>query len=305
VHVAICIVGYRNPSDVHECIRALQDSTYTDFEIVICENGGASAYQALKRQLPTALTGGQRVSVYCSDRNLGYAGGVNRCLQESARADVWWVLNPDTLPQPEAMAHQVERLEQGDCDATGCVLVHPHGSVQSFGGRWQPILSRAVSIGHGAASEAGVSARKIEERQNYLNGASMMVTRAFVEQAGFMKEDYFLYCEEVEWCLRALRRGMRLGFALDAKVVHRQGTTTGNGVDFRDKSRLSIYLIERNRILLTRDVYGGMWLASLGMATLQLSRYVKRRAWRQLVFAIQGLAAGAMNQRGPPSWADV
>ena len=81
----------------------------------------------------------------------------------------------------------------------------------------------------------------------------MLVGRRFLETVGPMREDYFLYCEEVEWCLRGLKKGMRLGFAPSGIVVHKQGTITGNAVDLLGRSRLSVYLNERNRVLLSRD----------------------------------------------------
>lgn len=46
-------------------------------------------------------------------------GGVNVRLREAADADAWWVLNPDTEPQPTAMARLVARLEVGDCEVVG------------------------------------------------------------------------------------------------------------------------------------------------------------------------------------------
>jgi len=38
---------------------------------------------------------------------------------------------------------------------------------------------------------------------NYILGASMLIDGTFLSRAGHMRDDYFLYCEEVEWCLRA------------------------------------------------------------------------------------------------------
>ena len=64
----------------------------------------------------------------------------------------------------------------------------------------------------------------------------------------------FLYCEEVEWCLRAIRKCEKLGYAPGAVVLHAQGTATGGGGALKTRSKTAIYLSERNRILLTRDV---------------------------------------------------
>jgi N-acetylglucosaminyl-diphospho-decaprenol L-rhamnosyltransferase len=300
MRVAVAIVGYRNSDDLARCIAALEASTYQDYQVVICENGGEEAYQALQRCLPASLRGGQPLRLIRASYNLGYAGGVNVCLAATPEADAWWVLNPDTEPYPDAMARLVARLGAGDCQAVGSTLHLPSGKVQSHGGRWEPWLARAVSIGHGSELDGKPDPAAIERRQNYLNGASMMVGRRFLEAAGPMREDYFLYCEEVEWCLRARRAGMRLGFAEDALILHHQGTTTGNSAALAERPRMPVFLNERNKILLTRDVYpAALPIIALSSATVCIVRYARRRAWRQLSHALAGWRAGMRNERGP------
>ncbi len=213
------------------------------------------------------------------------------------------MLNPDTSPDPAALSGLLDRLRQGDCHAVGGTIQLSDGRVQAYGGRWQRWLARAVSLGHGCDITAPVEPLQVEARQNFLNGASMLVGRQFVETAGPMREDYFLYCEEVEWCLRGLKKGMRLGFAPHGVVVHKQGTSTGNAVDLRGRSRLSVYLNERNRLLLSRDCSPALLPVTVltTLATILL-RFGKRRAWRQMGYALQGWGAGLVNSRGIPSW---
>ena len=138
---------------------------------------------------------------------------------------------------------------------------------------------------------------------NYIVGASMLVGRDFLDRVGEMREDYFLYCEEVEWCLRAMRSGIRLGYSEDAVVMHIQGTSTGGGGVLGEQSRTAVYLAERNRILLTRDMFPARLpvTAPLSLAHL-LIRYGKARAWRQMSFALSGWLAGLRGERGMPAW---
>jgi GT2 family glycosyltransferase len=303
MHVAITIVGYRNPDDIRRCLHALEDSSFQDFEVIICENGGAASYAALTDLLPSKLAGGQTVRAVRAPRNLGYAGGVNLCLRETTAADAWWVLNPDTEPSPDALLALVNRLTVGDCEAAGCTLQLPNGRVQSYGGRWQPWLARAVSIGYGRSPAMTVDARTIESRQNYLSGACMLISRRFLEVTGPMREDYFLYCEEVEWCLRAIARGMRLGFAPGGFVLHRVGTATGNPPDMRSRSRAPVYLSTRNQILLTRDCFPArLPIAASSALAVLLFRCARRGAWRQLGYGLSGWIAGLRDERGKPSW---
>lgn len=301
--ITICIVGFRNADDIVCCLKALSRSTYADFGLVICENGGPEAYDALRAALPSALPGGQPVRIFAAPRNLGYAGGVNACIAEAPDAHAWWVLNPDTQPAPDALEFMAKRLAAGDCDAVGCTICTPAGEVESRGGRWRSWLARAESLERGKSPDAPADTVAIEAQLSWLSGASMLVGRNFVTVAGVMREDYFLYAEEVEWCLRGQALGLKLGVAPAARVLHHQGTTTGSVADFGHRSRTSVYLDERNKVLLTRDRFPRrLPVAAAASLVLIFLRFARRAAWTQLGFALQGWAAGLRNRRGPPDW---
>lgn len=303
MRVAVAIVGYRNVDDILGCLGALERSTHDDFEVIICENGGAGAYEALQRALPPMLSGGQIVRAVMAEDNLGFAGGVNVCLAETPGAEAWWVLNPDTLPSADALEAKLRRLTKGDCDAVGCVIYLPTSKVQSYGGRWIPMLGRSEALGRGASLAAQVDTDWVEHTQNYIDGAAMLISRRFMGVVGPMREDYFLYCEEVEWFLRAIDLGLKLGFAADAKVLHKQGATTGANEDARKVARLPLYLNVRNTLLLTRD-RDPRWvpMASLALLGMLMRRFVLRGAWRQFGDGLSGLLAGLRNERAVPQW---
>ena len=165
--------------------------------------------------------------------------------------------NPDTEPESVALSRMVERLAAGEADAVGATVCGADGVVESRGGIWRPWLARAVSIDFGKRLEDTPA----DLQPSYLSGASMLVGRRFLETAGPMREDYFLYAEEVEWCLRAVRLGLTLSVAPAARVIHHQGAATGSVSDPRHRSRLAVYLDERNKLLITRDLYEAPLLA--------------------------------------------
>jgi N-acetylglucosaminyl-diphospho-decaprenol L-rhamnosyltransferase len=304
-HVAITIVGYNNCADIQKCIGALAKSTYRDFEVVICENGNDHSYQALQDALPVSLVAGQPVKLLKSPANNGYASGINQCIAASPAADAWWVLNPDTEPMPGALAALVRRLEEGDVQAVGGTLYSPDGRVQSHGGVWRSWSARAVSIGVGNSLETVPNSADVERDQTYLVGASMLVSREFIERVGLMPGEYFLYCEEIDWCLKAARKGVRLGFAAQARVLHQQGTSTGRTTSIKNRSKLSVYLDERNRMVLTRVYFPSQFpVASAAALFLIALRYLRRGALRQFFYGVSGWFAGVLGRRGIPDFAN-
>lgn len=304
-HVAVGIVGFRNPDDIRSCLDALSKSTYTDFAVYICENGGDAAYEALVQATPDRLPGGQPVTRINAGDNLGYAGGVNTCIraiQGDYRA--LWVLNPDTEPRPEALAALLARLDRGDVQAVGGVITWSEDTVQSYGGLWRSWLGFGASLGMFSAADAPVDAEAIERKLDFLSGASMLVSREFIERVGPMRDDYFLYAEEVEWFLRARKMGVKLGFASDARVLHHLGTTTGwNNRPFTQWPRMPIYLDARNRVRMTAQLMPWKLPTALaGMVLHSFWRFARRGAWRQVGYVFEGMAAGLRGESGRPSW---
>jgi len=303
MHVSVVIVGFRNPGDLVRCLGALEATAYPHFEVVVVENGGHAAYEQDLAMLPAELSGGRKVTLVEAPGNLGFAGGVNYGINRSADADAWWVLNPDAVAAPDALGELVGRLEAGDCDATGGVLHFDNGRIQSLGGIWQTWLARAVSIGAGDPVDTPRDAAAVESRLDYLVGASMLIHRRFTDKVGLMREDYFLYAEEIEWFLRGAKAGTRLGFAPKARVLHYQGTTTGWSEGLSTRPKMPIYLDERNRLLLTRDTYPLLTpVVAIGSLAFMLARFGRKRAWKQIGFGVKGWLAGLAGERGVPGW---
>lgn len=301
--IAVCIVSFRDPALITRCLDALALSTFSAFEVVICENGGEEARAQLAAVLPAALPGGQPVRLLEQTTNLGYAGGLNACFAARPNAAAWWILNPDTRAEPQALQALVARWRQGDCDAVGGTLYHPDGRIQALGGRWNPWLARAESIGMGRPLTAPVDPQAVEARMNYLLGACMLIGRPFLAAAGPMRDDYFLYAEEIEWCLRATAKGMRLGFAPNARICHGQGGTTGSGADVRKRPRLPVYLDERNKLHVVRDTAPARLIIAAPLAfVLAWARFGRRGAIPQWRDAMAGWWAGICNRRGIPHW---
>lgn len=304
MHVSICIVAFRNAPEILHCLHAVAGLTHDDFDVVICENGGAQAHAELTRTLNEGgLPEGLRYEVALAPGNLGYAGGVNLCIRARPGSDAWWVLNPDTKPEPEALTALLARLARGDCHAVGSTLYHPDGKVQGYGGFWRGWLARAVSLGMGQRVENAPDAAWVEGRMNYIMGAAMLVDRHYVATVGLMRDDYFLYCEEVEWSLRGIAKGMRPGFAPDSRVLHGQGGTTESAAPVQQRPRLPIYMDERNKLNVIRDTMPGRLPVAMATTLVLLTlRYARQGAWKQWRYALAGWWAGIQNKRGMPPW---
>lgn len=323
--VATTIVSYRSAEDIRTLLDALALQTHRDMSVHVCENGGGQAYDDLLRALEaggyaiaaaqpdlekrvrraatTQLANGAPVSLYEAIDNLGYAGGVNLCIDNLGETD-WsaiWIINPDAIPATDALTQLLLHQREGDYGIVGGRLIFAGtGKVQCYGGIWRRWMARGLNLGFNEPADATLDVGSVEARMDYVSGACMLITRGYIETVGKMREDYFLYCEEVDWCAR--RGSFRLGFAQAARIEHGHGATIGSHRDRRQRSRLSVYLDERNKLLLTRHLFPAIYPLVLGTTLLLTLQYLRHGAVANFGHALSGWWAGVTGETGQPRW---
>jgi hypothetical protein len=62
---------------------------------------------------------------------------------------------------------------------------------------------------------------------DWVAGASMIIRRQVFESVGLMDEDYFMYYEEVDFCLQAKKAGWSCWYVPESRVVHLVGQSSG------------------------------------------------------------------------------
>jgi GT2 family glycosyltransferase len=137
----------------------------------------------------------------------------------------------------------------------------------------------------------------------WLSGACLLVGRAVWLELGGFDEDYFLYWEDVDLCIRAASRGCELVVDDQATAVHDEGGTQATrmaGPTGSAKSSTYYYYNTRNRLMFAAKNLGvedqHRWVrSSIGAAYHILLRGGRRQLVHPrstLVPAIQGTIAG-------------
>lgn len=192
-----------------------------------------------------------------SENNLGFAGGNNIGLRYISTLDIdfIWLLNNDTVVHRDSLQALLRRVEGNpDIGICGSTLLHydtPDKVQVCAGGYYCRWIGLPWHIGQLRSVDRLPAKSKVERCMNYVVGASMLVSRPFLDGVGLLTEDYFLYFEELDWAVRARGR-YRLAYAPDSLVYHKVGASIGTSSDPRRKSMVCDYYAIRNRLLFTR-----------------------------------------------------
>jgi GT2 family glycosyltransferase len=296
--VAIILVNWNGWRDTIECLDSLLLLKYPDFRIVVCDNGSSDGslreirawadrheVQYAEYRRVEAEAGGSTavdpvLTLIRNYENLGFAGGNNVGLRHviaRGDADYCWLLNNDTVVEPDALTYLVARMQQqpsvGMCGST-LLMYDNRNQIQALGGgcycRW---IGLPWHYGRINTWGKKIDERRAEAWMNYVEGASMLVSRQFLSEVGLMCEDYFLYFEEADWAIRANGR-FRLGYAAQSIVYHKVGGSIGTSSNPTKQSDTGDYFNIRNRLLFTRRFFPAalptVWLVITGALLLRV-----------------------------------
>lgn len=219
------------------------------------------------------------VSLIHSGGNLGFAGGNNVGLKLAVeRGFRWfWLLNTDTVVRHDTLPELLRRAQADSCcGIVGSSLIYysSPGYVQAMGGRLNTQTTSVSHIGEGLpVTSLPKDGRSVEKEMAYVVGASMLVSRRFLETVGLMQDDYFLYFEEIDWALRG-RPNFALGYAPRSWVFHKVGASSAKVM-----SESSLKLLYRNRLrFVSRFLPERLWATKRSLA-FELLRHVLKGRW--------------------------
>lgn len=342
----VILVNWNGWRDTLECLESVFHLDYPDFRVVVCDNSssdgsltqikawakGEIAAEPANPRLSHLISppsvkpiswcelsreqAESNISTYNSQlalvdtgANLGFAGGNNVGLRYALADPLCqfvWMLNNDTIVEPHSLSALVQHMQDnpdtGLCGSLNLSYYQP-ATILCLGGkpynRW---TGRVRTPTYPALEQLAPSSPSID----YVNGASMLATRAFLERVGLMEEAYFLYFEELDWAMRA-KGEFSLGYARDSVVYHKEGATIGSNRDRENRSLLSEQYLTRNRVLFTKVFFAWALPSVLVTISLTAAYWLGRghfdRANLMLTSMLQGLkkislTAGSRHRKG-------
>ncbi len=233
--VAIIVLNWNNWGDTLECLASLERLEYQNHYIWILDNGsrddsrqqivqwlkqtghramvlnGEEAWnpKSLTALRPSSGASSRPYVMICLEENQGYAGGNDRALELASysRYDYAWLLNNDTRVSADALRELVNSAERDK--------------------RVSMVVSNLVGI---------IENRDIQDQDYYLKdqqldvesliGGSILVRTDCLADIGLIGEKYFCYGEELDWRLRARRRGWKLIRNYRCIDFHKWGSST-------------------------------------------------------------------------------
>lgn len=225
--VSVILVNYNGLQDTIECINSLNKSTYSNFDIIVMDNHSTED--------STVLETYDRVIYKRLSDNFGF-GVANNIGAEYALekgADYLLLLNNDTVVDK----FLIEKF-----------VSHAKDHVIETGAMYYYNFPEELWYGGGTWSRAKGNFRHqhfTDDREvSFATGCCLFIPRNCVRDIGLFDDKYFMYCEDADFSIKALKHGYKLFYICDAKLWHKVGKSIDKTIGLKD------YYITRNRLYL-------------------------------------------------------
>lgn len=228
--VAVIIVNYNCGELLTDCVRSVLGSS-VPVKVFVSDNGSIDgSIEYLRKQVED-----ERLQIVLNDENLGFAKASNVVLP-SIDSDFLLCLNPDAVIEPDTIERMLKEMQdRPGVGMGGCLILNRDGTEQCGCRRRVPTPVRTlIRVLHldgpfPFLREKGMLLHKeplpLEpEEQEAISGAFMLVRLEALEDVGPMDEDYFLHCEDLDWCMRFRQKGWKILFVPNVSIVHAKGS---------------------------------------------------------------------------------
>ncbi len=269
--VFVIILNYNHHADTLACLASVFQNDYKNFKVILLDHASSNdTAEAIRNAY-------SQVQIIPLVENLGYAGnnniGIGLALEQGA--DWILVLNDDTVLDTSCLSSLIQIGElDADIGMLGPMVYHfnEQDVIQSAGGMLGKYWN-SIHLGQNEPDRGQFSAiREVD----WISGCAILVRRAVIEQVGMLDPNYFLYWEEIDWCLRASRAGWKIVHVPQARLWHK-----GVQRDYQPQPFVTYYVTRNHLFLLSKHKAPLIvWIYTLFQIIRSLVSWTIRPRWR-------------------------
>lgn len=230
--LSIIIVNFNAAGELRECLASVTRHLATvRHEVCVVDNASDDGSVGMVgREFPG-------VQLVANDDNRGFAAAINQGLARTTGRAVLW-LNPDCVVLDDRLGSLVRYLdEHPEVGIIGTQLLDSDGAIQ-LSSRAFPSYDWALGHRHSLLTrwfpnnryarrylQTDFNRRQIAD-VDWVSGACLLHPRRLIDSIGPLDEQFFMYCEDVDFCQRAKTAGWRVRYHPGARVMHHVGASS-------------------------------------------------------------------------------
>ncbi len=230
--LSIIIVNWNTKGHLQKCLDSIYNNTKDlVFEIIVIDNDSSDdSVKMVKDSFP-------QVNLIVNQKNVGFAAANNQAIRKSS-GEYILLLNPDTIVMPNSIKIMFNFIKSNsDIGIVGPKILGSDGKIQLTCARNFPTLPR-IFFDISTLSKRFPKSRIFgsysmgywdhnDEREiDSILGACMLIRRKMLDKIGLLDENFFMYAEDTDLCMRAKKANWKIWYLPKAQIVHFGGQSS-------------------------------------------------------------------------------
>ena len=221
--VSIILINYNNSFDTIECVKSLNELDYSDVSIIVVDNGSSTENKLKLNELPTCK---YKMDVLFLDKNLGFAGGNNKGIEYALtkyNPDYFLLLNNDTLVEKNLISVLLNSLGDNYMSTPKVLFESNRNLIWANGGYFN--YKRGTGMNRDFKKKDNNKRKK--EIVEFAPFCAVLFKKELLDIVGYMSEEYFMYYEDADYCMRMKEKGCKIIYTPETIVYHKVSASTG------------------------------------------------------------------------------
>lgn len=225
--LSIVIVNFNAGDFIIDCLKSIQKvSNEADISIFLVDNASSDgSIEKVSREFAN-----EKITYILNKDNLGFGRANNLALKQINEGYIL-LLNPDTILKEGVISQVLDFAKSHkDCGALSCKVVFEDGSLDLSAHRGFPtplasiryFLFKDDSLYHLTKADFS-TAHEVDA----ISGAFFFTSVEVLRKVGFFDEDFFLFAEDIDLCLRIKRKGYKIFYLPSVSIIHIKGVSSG------------------------------------------------------------------------------
>ena len=230
IDLSVIIVNYNTADEIRTCIQSVKK--YTNgiiYQIIVVDNNSQDHSKAMLKNEFTDI------ECHFFDYNSGFSIANNYAMERS-ESEYILLLNPDTFLIENSLKVMLDFMVRNPAvGAVSPVLEDSEGNFQLNMSMFPDLKQQLLDSLYLQSAKKRYSltenqresiASKIPFEIDWVSGGCIMVRKSIYNEIGGFDEQFYLFGEDVDWCLRIKNGGWDIFCLPNTKVIHIGGAST-------------------------------------------------------------------------------